>query len=241
MTRLLTWDDCRNARHIGGYETIDGRFTSDRGLIRADSLARLTNLGRRAVVEHGVSLIVDLRGDDELNRDPNPFGDRRHRVSGLEYVNLPIIDITNTDALRALDYRAGPIGYYPTILTHFQRQIGRVATAIASANDGPVVIHCHAGKDRTGIVVGVLLALVGVPDHTIASDYAESEVNLSGIYRQWLESTPGLTMTELVSPAPVMLQLLALLHGRHGGPESYLRHAGVAPGDISVLRDRLLV
>jgi protein tyrosine/serine phosphatase len=109
-----------------------------------------------------------------------------------------------------------------------------------------VVVHCHAGKDRTGIVVALALALVGVPDEEIARDYALSRENLAGLAQEWLD---GITQDPLereallrsADPAPeAMLELLGYLRERYGGAEAYLRSAGMTASDLLALRRRLV-
>jgi hypothetical protein len=124
--------------------------------------------------------------------------------------------------------------------------IAAVATTIASGAPGSVLVHCHAGKDRTGILVAVLLALAGVDDRVIAADYALSELHLAALAREWLD---GITqdpaerarLTEQARPSPeAMLTALGHLRARHGGPEAYLLAGGATHVDLTRLRERLV-
>lgn len=116
--------------------------------------------------------------------------------------------------------------------------------AIALAPQGAVLFHCHAGKDRTGMIAALLLALAGVPNSTIAEDYAFSQVCLQPIFDHRLSQEPDLAkrerMAQMMSAAPeTMLSALAYLDARHGGAERYLRAAGVGEAELERLRRRI--
>jgi protein tyrosine/serine phosphatase len=109
-----------------------------------------------------------------------------------------------------------------------------------------VLVHCAAGKDRTGLIAALLLALVEVPDQTIAADYALTAECLRPRDQEWLEHGPGeraereALLARYAPRAEVMLEVLEGLRQRHGGVEAYLRQAGVPAGDLDRLRARLL-
>ena len=119
-------------------------------------------------------------------------------------------------------------------------------TAVARAPEGAVLVHCAAGKDRTGLISALLLGLVGVPAETIAADYALTAELLRPRDQEWLEHGPGeraereAILARYAPTAEVMLEVLHQLDRRHGGVERYLLEAGVAPADLDRLRDRLL-
>ena|SRR6266542_4116145 len=68
--RVLNWDACLNARDLGGYPTGDGGQTRWGVCVRADTLSRLTSVGRTALLDYGVRTIIDVRRADELQVDP---------------------------------------------------------------------------------------------------------------------------------------------------------------------------
>jgi protein-tyrosine phosphatase len=119
--------------------------------------------------------------------------------------------------------------------------------AIARAPDGVVVIHCAAGKDRTGLISALLLGLAGVPAETIAADYAMTAELLRPRDQAWLEALPPEERAErealLARYAPTAEVMLAVLEGlgeRFGGVEPYLLATGLARDDLDRLRNRLL-
>jgi protein-tyrosine phosphatase len=116
--------------------------------------------------------------------------------------------------------------------------------AIADAEDGAVVFHCHAGLDRTGLVAALLLDLVGVPAETIAADYALSDPRLGAFHEHYRAQIADPVARERfhrpTAPSALMAAALADLHARHGGAEPYLLAAGLAPAELARVRARLL-
>ena len=240
-TRRLDWEGCLNARDLGGYATADGRETRWGAVIRSDSPAALTEAGRAALAGYGVRAIVDLRLPQELADYPNPFAEPGDH--GIAYTNVSFIDpaAAPPDAVTTLAED------YLQMLDRYRAGVAEAMAAIAGAPDGAVVIHCAAGKDRTGLISALLLGLVGVPAETIAADYAMTAELLRPREREWLESCPPEERAEreamigrYAPTAEVMLEVLDGLVERYGGVEAYLLAAGVPRGDLERLRDRLL-
>jgi protein-tyrosine phosphatase len=240
-TRLLEWEGCLNARDLGGYATGDGRETRWGAVVRSDSPAALTEAGRAALASYGVRAIVDLRLPAELADDPNPFAEPGDH--GIVYTNVSIIDPgagfpPNTITLAE---------NYLWSLEQFRDLVAKAVEAVAQAPEGAVLIHCAAGKDRTGLISALLLCLVDVPTETIAADYAMTAELLASREREWLESGPPEereareAMSARYAPtAEVMLEVLERLTERFGGVEPYLLEAGVRRDDLERLRERLV-
>jgi len=124
--------------------------------------------------------------------------------------------------------------------------IAAIVAAISEAEPGGVLIHCHAGKDRTGLVVALLLSLVGVTDEDVADDYALTMTSLEGLIADWLsemsdDPAEHERLRRLAEPRrEAMLDTLAYLRQRYGSAERYLLAAGVQPEQLARLRERLL-
>ena len=241
-TRLLEWEGCLNARDLGGYATEDGRETRWGTVVRSDCPAALTEAGRAALAGYGVRAIVDLRLPAELADDPNPFAEPGDH--GIAYTNVSFIDpaAAPPDAVSTLAED------YLQMLDRYRQGVAEALAAIArAADDGAVLVHCAAGKDRTGLISALLLGLVDVHAETIAADYAMTAELLRPRERQWLE---GLDPEEraqreamLARYAPTAEVMLAVLEGlgdRHGGVEPYLRSTGLGQDDLDRLRERLV-
>src|SRR5206468_8526693 len=134
---------------------------------------------------------------------------------------------------------------YRIVLDRARIPVGRIVRAIADAPDGPVLVHCNAGKDRAGVIAGLALALASVPAPTIAQDYALSGPLLKPYYAAVVKDVPtdpeSLTrLAERMACRPeAMLAMLADLETEHGGVEAYLETASVEAAEIERLRARL--
>jgi len=208
-------------------------------LVRSDQLCRLNEDGRGALVAHGVRTVIDLRNAAEAQRDPDPTFHER----GVDYRLIPQQD----DQLWQQPEWAARTRAERDALVIDQRaeHIAAMARAVANAAPGGVLIHCLAGKDRTGIAVALLLSLVGVSDAEIAADYALSEGSLAAELEVALaaaaddEARERLVRSYDARPE-TMLATLAHLQTRHGGAKAYLTRAGLSDADIDRIRARLL-
>jgi protein tyrosine/serine phosphatase len=134
---------------------------------------------------------------------------------------------------------------YADILATCGTAIAEVVTTVARASEGGVLVHCHAGKDRTGVVVALLLSLADVPPPVIIADYALSDTYLQPLYDEILGALDDRARRErarswLHSRPEAMRDVLAWLDERYGGVEAYLRAAGVSTNDLARVRERLV-
>jgi protein-tyrosine phosphatase len=238
-TRALAWDACLNVRDLGGLGTADDRRVRRGALVRSDQLCRLSEVGRGALVAHGVRTVIDLRNPAEAEKDPDPIWHEH----GVDYLLIPqqseqlwrdLEPIARTRSERdcaVIDRRA--------------EQIAAMARAVASAVPGGVLIHCLAGKDRTGIAVAMLLSLVGVSDADIAQDYSLTVPNLAAELAAALAAAPddearARLARSYDASVETMLATLAHLRTRHGGATAYMTRAGLSNADSERIRARLL-
>lgn len=238
-TRALAWDACLNVRDLGGLVTVDGRRVRRGALVRSDMLCRLSDGGRAALVAHGVRTVIDLRNPAEAQKDPDPIWHEH----GIDYLLIPQ---QSEQLWRELE----PIARTRTerdcaVIDRRAEQIVTMARAVAIAVPGGVLIHCLAGKDRTGIAVALLLSLVGVSDADIAADYSLTMANLAAELAAALAAAPddearGRLERSYDASALTMLATLAHLRKRHGGAEAYLTRAGLSGAEVELIRARLL-
>jgi protein-tyrosine phosphatase len=242
--RQLVWDGCLNVRDLGGHATEDGGHTAFGEVIRADSVRRLSEAGWLQLVDYGVARIVDLRHADELAADP-PAN------VPVEVVHVPVLPDpawpywAEIDAVAdaAGDSAAARAAVYLEFLDRFDHGFAAAISAVAGAGRGGVVVHCFAGKDRTGLVAALLLRLAGVSVRDVAADYALSEENLRAWSEPWIERAADEMDRErrrrtAAAPAAAMETVLRELEAR-GGPREYLRAAGVPNADLQRVRNRL--
>ncbi|MFB6720005.1 tyrosine-protein phosphatase [Kribbella sp. NPDC056345] len=194
MPTPLTWPNCRNTRDLGG-------------LIRSDNLDQLTAEGHAAFAAVGVTRIIDLRDVWECEKYPSPF------ATDPRWLSVPL----NDPADPAIDSDDLYV-QYRVLIDNYPHRFAKAVTAIAEAPPGPVVVACHAGRDRTGLVIALTLAAIGVPTEAIAADYATAPPT-------W-EHAPPLAAT--------MRTLLADLNAA-----DYLLRAGLTSAALAGLKNRL--
>lgn len=243
-SRDLKWDGLLNARDLGGHPTEDGAATRWDSVVRADSVRLLTDDGWKAAVDYGIRTVVDLRSDEELAADPPaelpldpihvPFFDDRGDV--FEQVEAASAGATShAEATREV---------YLIFLEHFRHNVAAAVRAVARAPEGGVVVHCHGGKDRTGLVSAFLLRLAGVPVEDIAADYALSEERLRTRHETWFATAADEAELERLhrisaTPASSMSNVLEELERRYGRIAGYLRAGGATDEDLEHARARL--
>ncbi len=238
--RHLAWKACYNVRDTGGYATHDGKQTRWRALVRADSLCQLQRSGIRALVDYDVRTIIDLRSESELARAPHPFS----HPNGVTYLKILVLDETDAVGAKALRDAPSTRELNAVIVERYPTRLARVVRAFARAQVGGVLVHCQVGKDRTGLVVALLLSLPGAPEEIIAEDYALSDLCLRPVFERYLRrDEDSAERVRLAAQWPCaaesMLSTLELLRADSGGVGEYLQAAGLLPEDIERVRERL--
>jgi protein-tyrosine phosphatase len=244
--RVLVWDGCLNVRDLGGLPTADGRETQFGRIVRSDSSALLTDGGWRALVDYGVTTIVDLREQAERDGDPS-------RPPAVEILHRPLFGGPDEPrwarlerlAAEAPDPETSTAIVYRDVLATNGSELAGAVEAVAAARPGAVLVHCVGGKDRTALVTAFLLRLAGVPTATIAEDYALSEVYLAPRHSEWLASARDdaeRRRFERISrtPAGAMQTVLDELDAERGGAAAYLRSHGLRDDVLDRAGARLL-
>ena len=246
--RDLVWDGCLNVRDLGGLPTADGGETRRGAVVRADSVRLLSDDGWRALVDHGVRTVIDLRGEHEREEDPAA-------ELPVEVVHVPFMEASDAEweeiaeeleaaTAAAPDDATSTRDAYLIFLERFKDNVAASLRAVAQAPEGGVVIHCVGGKDRTGLLTAFLLHLAGVDEQTIALDYALSEERLRERHEAWFEAAESEDELQRLrriaqTPSESMLGVFAELERRYGGVEAYLREAGVSDEELELVRARL--
>jgi protein-tyrosine phosphatase len=233
--RRVEFPQLHNARDLGGLPTVDGGRTLWRSLLRSDDLAQLTPAGVRALADYGVETILDLRWPEEASAYPGPLPAALPR---LRYERVSLLTGTEDEwRLRSRDVTKEL--WKCAVLEHARAELRHVLEVIADAAPAPLLFHCVAGKDRTGLVAALLLALADVEPAAIAADYAQSSGNLAEEYlRRYPQSDAARILDALRCPPEGAYNMLEFL-GRAGGVRAYLAGIGLAARDIARLRARL--
>ena len=203
------------------------------------------------MIDYGIKTVIDLRAESERIGSPGPPFSQFQSVNPVSpaqteagnndpvFLHRPLVD---DETVPFLNEAATMPDRYKLMLDRCQPELGAIFNAIAQA-EGPVLFHCFAGKDRTGLVAAMMLSLAGVEPEAIGSDYAETDTQLADRYAEWLaKAAPDRLESmreELRCPPEWMLGTLEYAEQAWGGLESYLEAAGVAPVDIDRLNTKL--
>lgn len=249
-----------NVRDIGGLPTEGGGTTAAGRLLRADNLQGLTDSDvRRLVDDLGVRLVLDLRTEIEARLEgPAPLQAEpgiRHELLSL----LPVLGTTTdlaaedvlpwaSDPRRSL-HRRGPevvSRLYAQYLRDRPDSVVAALRAVAELDDGAAIVHCAAGKDRTGVVIALALSVAGVERAAIVEDYAASADVLEAIVAR-LVASPTYAVDVAARPmdshrplAASMQSFLAGLDAHWGGPVEWLTAHGFDADVQRRLRVRLV-
>jgi protein-tyrosine phosphatase len=250
---LSMLEGARNFRDVGGHVTSKGLTVRSRRIFRSNSLARLTDRDVSVLEDFGLVAIFDLRSQAERQAAPTAWTSRDVETHAFRAQHKRrLIDM-------ATDYpptREGAL----TLMRDFYREMpstmGHVfGDILARIGDGaiPCIIHCSAGKDRTGVAIAILLAAFGVPRAAIVEDYARSSmidglqddmaqaVIVNGASQHLMRRYPPEALSALMDAAPDYIgYALDGIDERFGSIEAYLDAHGVASEALDRLRSNCL-
>ncbi|MBS2551569.1 tyrosine-protein phosphatase [Catenulispora sp. NL8] len=195
---------------------------------------------QKTLAENGITTVIDLRGPDECLD-----GDWGRPEPGVEIVRTPLdtgFEISQRWAGELRD--AADLGAFYLDMAQSSPQALAVAVR-AAARPGGVLIHCAAGKDRTGLMTALLLSLLGVPDQGVVEDYTRTAEALPAIFARLAErphaqalNTETMDIPEVIlqAPAGAIAEFLRLVAERFGDAEGFLTHCGVEPETLQAFR-----
>jgi len=241
--QALSIDGLVNVRDLGGLVTKDGRVIRARQVVRGDNPKSLTEQGHRDLADAvAPTLVVDLRIPLEVDREGYELSDD---IRVLNLAMMPQSGV-NDDQYAA--------GLADNLVEDYRRQIGAnadvivtVLRLIADPTNRPVMVHCTAGKDRTGIVVAMLLSILGVEPEVIVADYHVTTKNMAPIVER-IRNAPvfqdnglaGAPAWIFESEPETMREFLAQMTATYGGAEQWALANGLSAADIDSLRTTLL-
>ena len=257
--RVLPLEGGCNFRDFGGYQTQDGR-TVRRGLLfRSGVLAHLTDADQQAVQRLGIHTIIDMRREKERVKEPTrwPSASVRivHHDHAMDAASLNWIVLNQTQSVETA--REALISLYQTMPEWLATRLHDLFAALA-AGELPLLLHCSAGKDRTGFGSALILEALGVPRATVLADYVltNQAVDLEAFVLRHHEAGMGLTDAEhpLLSVPPearkamlaadpaYLVAALERVDQQHGSASGYIsRTLGLGDAVITQLRERLLL
>lgn len=238
------FEACFNFRDIGGYPTIDGNTVKWGKYYRAGRQDRMTAEDLRKLKALGVQTQIDLRKPEEVtDQGKGPLPEM-----GARYCHLPVIPDGGSDELARLVGDTGISGARYLGYLHFGPTTWiNLCDILANTDHHPIVIHCTAGKDRTGVSTAFLLSILGVPREVIEADYLLTNVDVprqiafleandllpAGMDRQTMAFHAGV-------PETAMKDFLDGMNEKYGGPLEYLKSIGVQDSVFDQIRQHFL-
>jgi protein-tyrosine phosphatase len=241
---VIDVDGLANARDLGGITTADGRMVKPGVVVRCDNLRGLTDQGHIDLVTVvSPRTVIDLRTEPEVAHDGYVLADES--ISVLNFPMLPLSGVTQEQI---------DAGACDNLIDDYMGQIDvngdsvvMALREIASPHRHPIVYHCTAGKDRTGIVTAMLLAILGADHETIAADYHVTTANMAPIIERirsaqvykdnGLADAPGWIFA---SDPETMLAFLDRMTSTYGSAEAWALQRGLTAEEIDSIRTMLL-
>jgi hypothetical protein len=233
-----------NVRDVGGLPLRDGGTTGSGQLLRSANLRHVTEADVAHLTDaYGLRLVIDLRTAREIDRDgPTAVADAGVRTVALTFMPedgeaLPETGEETDPLLRAY------LGY----LVDRTENVVEAVRLLGAPDAGPALVHCAAGKDRTGVLVALVLDAVGVDRDAVVADYALSAEQVEAMFRRWTTAA-GVEMPADLTPhlprAEVIAEVLARLDAEHGdgdrgGAAGWLRANGLEDEALERLHARL--
>ncbi|GAA3413754.1 tyrosine-protein phosphatase [Paenibacillus hodogayensis] len=235
--RILSVQGAYNVRDLGGYATKEGDTTNWGTFYRADGLHQLSDESRAHLTERGIASVIDLRHAKEVEEKQNVFAD----YAGVDYHNISLINPTSlaNSQVRSLG------DLYIGMLEGSQTELAQIFALLAESGDSAVLYHCTAGKDRTGVVSALLLALADVPQETIIEDYSLTADCLTPLMDELRRGRPDGIPAEMYEhfigcDAGNMVMMLEHLTEKYANAEGYLCAIGLSEAQILALKGRLV-
>jgi protein-tyrosine phosphatase len=227
-----------NVRDVGGYPAAGGTVRTG-ALLRGDALHRLDDADRALLTAMAVRTVVDLREDFEARLSPDALDG-----TGIAVLRLPVFRVVGDSfGVAPMDLTS----VYAAMVDDCGTALAAAVAHVAAPRSQPVLVHCSAGKDRTGVVVAAVLSLLGVPDEVIAEDYHLTSAYLAAEFThavEQLQASTGLGQRlngqALACPPELILATLQRMREAHGSVEGYLLAHGLTDEHVVNLRMTLV-
>ena len=236
--RALALEEGENVRDLGGYSTVDGRITQWGRFVRSGDMDGLSEADQAQLLAHGITTVIDLRMAWEIAEKPNVF-------STSEEVRFLVHDFWGDrfDDYRSLDKTAAPeqklADLYCAGLVKSGFVMAEIMTTFADGPEHGFTFHCRSGKDRTGLVAALLLAIAGVPDETICADFALTAAYLNSEPINPIDARQPGQWQRGCEPETMSLTL-DFINSSYSDVFGYLAEIGVSQRQVESIRAKLL-
>lgn len=239
----LPLEKAYNVRELGGYPVKNGAVTAFRQFLRSDNLTNVTNEDINVLLDYGVSAVLDLRSELEAERAPNPLTDH----ASVQYLHKPLL-VVDSDMLTSIDTLEEVLSerenilsdMYIYILERSKTELKEIFTWIAE-QDGCVLFHCTAGKDRTGVLAMLLLGLAGVAKRDIIANYAVTQIYNQANPNERMMNLPFELPDNLLESHPSFIaKAYQHLIDHYGNIEHYLSDIGMSEAGLDRVKRKLI-
>lgn len=247
--RILPFNNINNFRDLGGYATLDGRILKWGQLFRSGHLGTPDQFDRDLLQSLGIKTIIDLRSPQERRKMPDTV------FQGIANLHIPLFR-SDPFMYRHIMFQRHKLGqrlediYTTWVIDGSAKELGRILQIISDPGNLPLLFHCTAGKDRTGITAAILLLALGVSEHTAVADYTLSNAaadRFMADYQQPLSLVRFLGIKQehfypiIATPPQMMIFTINHIKRKYGSILAYLTTAaGISQETISMLQHILL-
>ncbi|KAK7695400.1 hypothetical protein QCA50_000036 [Cerrena zonata] len=240
-----------NVRDLGSYPTDQPGIITKPGLLyRSAEISSVTDEGKAKLQELGIKKVFDLRSDTEISKWTTPCPE----IEGIQVIRAPVFKIEDYSpemmAKRFELYASGKteafMELYSQILDNGGVAFGQILRHVRDKPDEPCIMHCTAGKDRTGVIAAILLKLAGVSDSDIAEDYSLTRVGrepsrekvMARLTKEPLFASNSEAALNMFTSRPeTMLAFLKVIEEKYGGVVEYLKkYVHLSEEDIHTIR-----
>ena len=227
--RRLILSKTINTRDLGGYPTVGGKITAYRKFIRSDVPFEVSAQDIEMLLNNNINTVIDVRNDDEVIRKPCAL----KNVDYFQYYHYKIYG----DGRIPTSAKDVPFSYFEMINEH--KLMLPIMKTLSTAKGG-VIYHCTAGKDRTGVISTLLLALAGVRKSDILADYQISQAYLDSMLREFSKNNQHIPAYIITPKIEYMEAFLDMFYNKYHTVEEYLLCLGLDNNDVINLKQKLI-
>jgi len=231
--RRLNLKNTVNLRELGGYMREDGKVTKYNQFLRSGNPSRLETAEIEFLLNYGLKTVIDLRNTREITKEKSVFND----FNGVNYFHMPLFDAGSPN----IQQTPSSLGELYVDLFNHSKNIGNVFNTIAENSDGTILFNCTAGKDRTGLIAGMLLMLAGIDECDIIADYQVSFTYFfKQAYQKTLEVHPDMPMHFAYSNPEWIESIINMINHQHGNIDNYLISRGSTKENLEKVKNKLI-
>lgn len=233
-----------NFRDIGGYAVANGQKIRCERVYRSGNLAKLSKSDLKRFAALNIHTILDLRNPHEVKQSPNRLPQNHtYKLHNIDFPHphinyVELFQKTMTGKMRDFDFYQFLLDEYTRYVTQHDEQLKAIFSHLINPENYPILIHCTGGKDRTGIVIALLLHSLGVDKDAIFHDYLLSQTYMAAYLRKMMITVKLMSLFRvnlkqlkpLAETYPEYLQQAwDTIENQHGSLESYLANLGISP------------